>query len=121
MSILPTASSLTSSIQGTTNVQGPSTDKIEQTIENISTGGKDDSEKREAFASMVGQTFFGQMLKSMRSSAEIYDGPEYFSGGRAEEVFQSMLDQELGEHMASARGGEISETMYELWTMPRRS
>jgi len=119
MSILATGS-YARPMPSTITAPGPSADKVEQTLgRGGESGASDDSEVREAFASMVGQTFFGQMLKSMRSSLETIEGPSYFSGGRAEEIFQSQLDQMLGERMASAKGGAVSETMYDLFTMPR--
>ena len=76
----------------------------------------DDSEVREAFQSFVGETLFGQMLKAMRKTV---GEPAYFHGGRAEEVFQSQLDQVLAEKMANAGGASYSDAMFELFSLKR--
>lgn len=56
---------------------------------------------REAFQSFVGETLFGQMLKSMRKTV---GKTPYFNGGRAEEVFQQQLDQVLAQNEPDQRG-----------------
>lgn len=70
-------------------------------------------ELREKFDQFVGESMFGQMLKSMRQSV---GKPAYFHGGRAEEVFQSQLDQLLVEKISDASADQISGPMYELFT-----
>lgn len=65
---------------------------------------------REAFDSFVGQTFYGQMLKALRSTV---DKPAYFHGGRAEEVFQTQLDQMLAENMSKANAHTFTGGMFE--------
>jgi len=67
---------------------------------------------REKFDQFVGESMFGQMLKSMRESL---GKPAYFHGGRAEEVFQSQLDQLLVEKISDASAEQISEPMFELF------
>jgi peptidoglycan hydrolase FlgJ len=66
---------------------------------------------QQAFRDFVGQTFFGQMLKSMRSTVE---KPAYFHGGQAEEIFQSQLDQTLAEEMTEASADQIADPMFRL-------
>jgi Rod binding domain-containing protein len=66
---------------------------------------------REAFTQFVGQTFFGQMMKAMRSTV---GKPAYFHGGRGEEVFQSQLDQTLAEHMTDASAEQFADPMFRL-------
>lgn len=78
---------------------------------------RDQPELREAFDDFVGQTFFGQMLSAMRKTVE---KPAYFHGGRAEEVFQSQLDQVLAEKMGEASASQFTQPMFELFTMSRR-
>ncbi|HEY3394618.1 MAG TPA: rod-binding protein [Lacipirellulaceae bacterium] len=65
---------------------------------------------REQFTQFVGETFFGQMIKSLRATTE---KPAYFHGGRAEEVFQSQLDQQLAQHLTEASADQFSEPMFE--------
>jgi Rod binding domain-containing protein len=65
---------------------------------------------REVFDAFVGQTFYGQMLKAMRSTL---DKPAYFHGGRAEEVFQGQLDQMLAEQMAKNDASSFTGAMYQ--------
>lgn len=74
---------------------------------------KSDNEKRfrEVLHQFVGQTLFGQMLKSMRATQE--KNP-YFHGGRAEEIFQSQLDMVLTDKMTQATSKTLSEPMYKL-------
>lgn len=71
------------------------------------------SELRDRFDQFVGESLFGQMLQSMRKSL---GKPAYFHGGRAEEVFQSQLDQLLVEKISDASSEQITEPMYELFT-----
>lgn len=64
---------------------------------------------KQAYTDFVGKTFFGQMLKSMRSTV---DKPAYFHGGQAEEVFRSQLDQHIVDHMSEASADQIAEPMF---------
>ena len=66
-------------------------------------------EVRQAFRSFVGEAFFRQMLKSMRSTQE---KPAYFHGGQAEEVFRSQLDQALAEEMTKSSADKIADPMF---------
>lgn len=79
--------------------------------------GEASPELREAFNDFVGQTLFGQMLKSMRKTL---GKPAYFHGGRAEEIFQQQLDQVLAEKMSDASSDKLADPMFELFTLPRR-
>ncbi|HJQ81958.1 MAG TPA: rod-binding protein [Lacipirellulaceae bacterium] len=65
---------------------------------------------REQFSQFVGETFFGQMIKSLRATTQ---KPAYFHGGRAEEVFQSQLDQQLAQHLTEASAEQFAEPMFE--------
>lgn len=71
-------------------------------------------ELREAFSSFVGETFYAQMIKSMRSTV---GEPAYFHGGRAEEVFQSQLDQMLAEAMTESTADQLAGPMFDLFQM----
>ena len=74
-------------------------------------------ETRKAFDSFVGQTFYGQMLKSMRSSV---GKSAYFHGGQAEEIFQQQLDQVMTEEMTTASADTFTGPMYDLFTLQRQ-
>lgn len=65
---------------------------------------------RAALTDFVGETFFRQMIKSMRTTL---GRPAYFHGGRAEEVFRSQLDQALVEEMTAATASEVADPMFE--------
>lgn len=67
-------------------------------------------EVKEAFTAFVGETFYGQMLKAMRSTV---DKPAYFHGGQAEEVFRSQLDQQLAQEWAVETGDRFADPMFE--------
>jgi Rod binding domain-containing protein len=64
----------------------------------------------DAFSSFIGETFYGQMMKSMRTTLE---KPAYFHGGHAEEMFQSQLDQQLAQEWAEQSGDRFAEPMFE--------
>lgn len=66
-------------------------------------------EVQEMFRQFVGETFFGQMLKSMRSTQQ---KPAYFHGGQGEEVFRNQLDQVLSEEMTAASADRIADPMF---------
>ena len=73
-------------------------------------------ELKEAFSDFVGQTFFGQLIASMRKTV---DKPAYFHGGRAEEVFQGQLDQMLAERISDSSREQFADPMFELFSMQR--
>ena len=66
-------------------------------------------EVQQAFRSFVGEAFFGQLMKSMRSTV---GKPAYFHGGQAEEVFRSQLDQTLSEEMTATSADQIADPMF---------
>lgn len=74
-------------------------------------------EFRQVFDQFVGQTLFGQMLKSMRRSV---GKPAYFHGGRAEEIFTQQLDQVLTEKISRTSARQISQPMFELYNLQRK-
>jgi murein DD-endopeptidase MepM/ murein hydrolase activator NlpD len=53
--------------------------------------------------------FTNEMLKSMRKGIEKCD---LFHGGQAEEIYESMLDQELAQNMAGKGSNSISDVLY---------
>ena len=69
----------------------------------------DATEVRDTFRKFVGEAFFGQMLKSLRSTQ---GKPAYFHGGQGEEVFQSQLDQVMSEKMTEASADKIADPMF---------
>lgn len=75
-----------------------------------------DAATREAFDEFVGEVFYGQLLKSLRSTQH---EPAYFHGGRAEEVFQQQLDQTLVEHITQAER-PFTDAMFELFLLGRK-
>ena len=72
--------------------------------------GKVRRELREKFTQFVGEAFYGQMLKAMRSTV---GKPAYFYGGHAEEVFQGQLDQTMSEHLTKASASKFADPMFE--------
>ncbi len=65
---------------------------------------------REKFTQFVGEAFYGQMLKAMRSTV---NKPAYFNGGRAEEAFQGQLDQTIAQEMTKASASKLAAPMFE--------
>ena len=91
----------------------------QQGIETISLKGTDateDKKLREAFHNFVGQTFFSQMLASLRSTQE---GAAYFNGGQAEKIFQGQLDQVLSEELTKSSADKIADPMFKLFQLQR--
>jgi Rod binding domain-containing protein len=64
---------------------------------------------QQAYRDFVGKTFFGQMLKAMRSTI---GKPAYFYGGQTEEVFRSQLDQQLADSLSEATAPQIADPMF---------
>ena len=77
---------------------------------------KGDPKVRETFDSFVGETFYGQMLQSLRKTV---GKTPYFNGGRGEEVFRSQLDQTLAQSMAKANANQFTGSMFELFNLQR--
>ena len=75
-------------------------------------------ELKEKFQEFVGQTFFNELIKSLRTSQQ---GAAYFNGGRAEEVFQGQFDQMMSEHLSEASAQSISDPMFDLFQLGRMS
>jgi Rod binding domain-containing protein len=73
-------------------------------------GTSTEAELREKFTQFVGETFYGQMFKAMRSTV---GKPAYFHGGRAEEVFQSQLDQTMAQELTKSTAATFAEPMFE--------
>ena len=71
---------------------------------------------RELLHQFIGQTLFGQMLKSMRATQE--KNP-FFHGGHSEEIYQSLLDMELTEQLTKSTSKTLSEPMYNLMRAPK--
>ena len=74
-------------------------------------------ELKSAYTDFVGKTFFGQMLKAMRSTL---DKPAYFHGGQTEEVFRNQLDQHLADRMTEVSADQIANPMFRL-QFPRQA
>ena len=72
---------------------------------------------RETFNEFVGQTFFGQLLATMRKTVS---QSEYFHGGRGEEIFQAQMDQILVERLSETSAKQIAGPMFELSQLGRR-
>jgi Rod binding domain-containing protein len=63
----------------------------------------------EAFDQFVGDTFFRQMLKSLRSTT---GKPAFMHGGQAEVMFQSQMDEILITDMAKATRDSFSGELF---------
>lgn len=74
-------------------------------------------EAREAFNNFVGQTLFSSLLKSMRSTV---GKPAYFHGGRAEEIFQSQLDNVITDNLTESSAKSYADPMYDLFQLNRK-
>jgi Rod binding domain-containing protein len=75
-----------------------------------------DMELRETFRQFVGETVFGQMMSSMRSTVK---QTPLMHGGRGEEVFQKQLDQELAKQLATKSADRFADPMFDLFMLQR--
>ena len=80
------------------------------------TGAATTPEFAEAFNKFVGQTLYGTMLKSMRTTV---GKASYFNGGRAEEIFTQQLDQVLAEKLTKTSAKSFSDPMLQLYQLQR--
>lgn len=117
-----TISSLTSGLQAPPLLEqfstGPTTAPAKLTNPTVTKGGDaEGGELREAFDQFVGETFYGQLLASMRKTV---NKPAYFHGGRAEEVFQGQMDQILAEKMSETSASDFTGPMFELFNLNRK-
>ncbi len=77
---------------------------------------EDPGELRDAFDRFVGETFYGQMLKSLRSLTK---EPPYFHGGQAEDIFRDELDQVLAENLTQSTAHNFTGPMFDLFQLQR--
>jgi peptidoglycan hydrolase FlgJ len=68
-----------------------------------------DQKLHDTFTQFVGQTFYGQMIKSMRSTV---GKAAYFDGGQGEKIFQGQLDQTMAEQMTKASADKFAEPLF---------
>lgn len=71
--------------------------------------GKSAEELKSTFTQFVGETFFSQMIKSMRSTV---GEAAYFNGGQAEKVFRGQLDQQLAQELTEKSASKFAEPMF---------
>lgn len=64
---------------------------------------------QEAFQQFVGETFFGLMMKALRSTE---GETAYLNGGQAEQMFRGQMDQEVASRLAASHGETISGPLY---------
>ena len=109
----------TFSTDGIANSAGDRRATLPPAADSLETAGDSGSDDlKEAFQDFVGQTFFGEMIKSFRTTQQ---PSKYFNGGRAEEIFQGQFDQVLTEKLSDASSEKIADPMYELFMLKRSS
>jgi len=91
-------------------------DSSTETLRGESPADANEKQFREVLHQFIGQTLFGQMLKSMRATQE--KNP-YFHGGNAEDIYQSLLDMQLTDQMTQSTSKTLSEPMYKLMKAPK--
>ncbi len=75
-------------------------------------------ELRDTAEHLVGNVFYGTLLKAMRESS--MQG-KYGHGGRGEEVFNAQLDQVLAERMGKASHGGLADSIYKTMKKQQES
>jgi len=66
-------------------------------------------ELREKIEEFVGVTFFGTLLKTMRTS---HLRGKYGHGGRGEQIFRAQLDMELAQRAGRGLRSSLTEAIY---------
>jgi Rod binding domain-containing protein len=64
---------------------------------------------RQTFQDFVAGTFYKQMFKALRSTE---NQPAYMHGGKAEEMFQNQMDQQVAENLARDQGSDLVGPLY---------
>jgi peptidoglycan hydrolase FlgJ len=105
-------SSITSSIAGAANAANP-----QSAAGQGSAPRPKDDKLHQAFQSFVAGTFYKQMFKSLH---KMHKKPAYFHGGRAEEIFQGQMDQEVSENLAKRQGDALADSMYKAFAQRLR-
>lgn len=112
-----TAQLARNSMTGASALQAADQGRLLESKKLEGTKNDEDGKLREAFDEFVGETFYGQMLSSMRKTV---GKPAYFHGGRAEEIFRGQLDQQLAQEMTKASASTFSGPMFDLFMMSRK-
>lgn len=90
-------------------LSNPNIKPLRQTVSSEQQRVDDARELQKAFQDFVGKSFYGEMLKSMRSTV---GEPAYFHGGNAEKIFQQQLDHQLGDEMSKSNAGDLAAAMF---------
>ena len=69
-------------------------------------------EVKEKFQDFVAGTFYGTMMKSLRTSLK---KTPYMHGGQAEDIFQSQLDNHFSDALAKSHGGRFADGLYQSY------
>ena len=96
-------------ISGSSDVQ---TSRASETNQKFSDTQKVEITLQQAFQDFFAGTFYKQMFQSLR---KMHSKPAYFHGGRAEEIFQSQMDQQVAENLAREQGGSFSDAMFSVF------
>ena len=70
----------------------------------------DDSRMRELSQQLVGEAFYGLLMREMRKSVS---SNHLLGGGVGEDVLGPYLDQQLVQRMAESRGFDLADAVYE--------
>ena len=70
----------------------------------------DDSRMRQLSQQLVGEAFYGLLMKEMRKSVS---SDHLLSGGVGEDILGPYLDQQLVQRMAESRGFDLADAVYE--------
>lgn len=98
------------------NSASPTTTVLPKKVGN-STDDTQSTELKQAFQDFVGQTFFAEMIKAMRTGQE---PAKYFNGGQAEKIFQGQFDQTLAEELSQSSADQIADPMFKLFQLGRQ-
>ena len=104
-------SSLNASVQSALQGTGP------DAAGRLPAKGQAPSAMQKTFNEFLGETFYGQMLSSLRKTT---GKPAYFDGGQAEEIFRGQLDQMLARDLANSVPQSFAGPMFDLFALQHK-
>lgn len=107
--MLSTQSTAVSSLANSPAAKLPTALSLQGAKPGTDTAVQDARELKEAYQQFVGETFFGQLMKSMRQTV---GEPAYLHGGMAEEQFQARLDQQIAQDMAATGSNGLADELF---------
>jgi Rod binding domain-containing protein len=73
---------------------------------------------KSTFQDFVAGSFYQEMMKCVR---KMHGKPAYLYGGKAEEVFQGQLDQQVSQDLAHSHGNQFADSLFQAFMQNGRA